>query len=200
MSLNNFQNLNIYDECELIACKLVRRANYNGFGLSLSNLNKKMLDGTVKDNQITTPPVITFVECGSPSDFGGLKKDDLLLEINGVSVIGQYNLKIAQLLRTAGNSIELLVNRRKVNETLNRNNDYFLIKNANLQLILSKDDFIYPVKVLCEIKLESGGAGIGLVLVRKVESLKNVVSAENNYPDDVEVSVLVVKEIGKLKK
>lgn len=61
----------------------------------------------------TSLPIITQVDPDSPAEQSGLKAGDIVLEINGKSTHGQPNSVIANLIRSAGRTIDFTVSRLK---------------------------------------------------------------------------------------
>lgn len=96
-------------ERDLIICVMRRRADQQGFGMSLStgykakNLDEKLMFPRVKT-----------IEPNSASDIADLKVDDLILEINGISTHKYTNEAIVNIIRNSGDEIQLLVAREKV--------------------------------------------------------------------------------------
>lgn len=106
LDLRYFEKYNIIIE---------RRSDYNGIGMSLStavNPVKRLveLDPEIEINDITLP-IVQLIANNSPAEASGLQQNDIILEINGASTIGQVNWTIANMLSSSGNKIELLVGR-----------------------------------------------------------------------------------------
>ena len=64
----------------------MQRANYTGFGFVLINNEK-------------SPHQIESVVANSPAFLGGLKKDDYLITVNGVNVVGEQYTKTVALIK-----------------------------------------------------------------------------------------------------
>ncbi len=60
-----------------------------------------------------TLPVITSIDADSPAELSGLRRGDLILEINGKATNGQSNKKVGDWIKNSANSIEFLVSREK---------------------------------------------------------------------------------------
>lgn len=99
----------------IINCTLKRRSDYQGFGISLSANSKQISKAT--DEKLYVP-IITNVEPNSPGEYAGLLKNDLILEINGVSTYKQSSETIANMIRSSGEQVQLVISRdkTKINE------------------------------------------------------------------------------------
>jgi C-terminal processing protease CtpA/Prc len=78
-------------------------------------LSVEMTEGSIgvdkKKKKVGMQQVVTRVDSRSPSERAGLKKGDVILEVNGHSTQGQSNKKVVSWIRNSFRVIEFLVKR-----------------------------------------------------------------------------------------
>lgn len=85
-------------------CHLVKWPNFDGYGFNLHADKKRQ------------GHFIGQVDPGSPAELGGLRKNDRLLEVNGLSVEGESHREIIERIKHDPTQVELLVIDREADE------------------------------------------------------------------------------------
>ena len=121
---NNVREVSV-DE-ELISITIKKTDSNKGYGMSLSVPNPNL--------NTSSFPVITKIEINSPAENFGLKKDDQLVEINGNNTLKKSNPLITDYIRSSGDTLRLLVRRKRDNSLSNTQRLRSSTKNSNVEV------------------------------------------------------------------
>ncbi|CAM6001850.1 unnamed protein product [Sphagnum balticum] len=98
------------DDLDLLKLQ-IRRKEGEKLGISLADAKSaKKIRGSSRDGDDELP-LITAVDSGTPADRAGVRKGDILVEINGKSVIGKSTAQIGQMIGKG--DVEFTVKRDK---------------------------------------------------------------------------------------
>ncbi|XP_077549674.1 uncharacterized protein LOC144162847 [Haemaphysalis longicornis] len=89
-------------------CQLCKWPNFDGYGFNLHADKKRQ------------GHFIGQVDAGSPAELGGLRKNDRLVEVNGLSVEGESHREIIDRIKQDPSRVELLVVDRETDEAFAR--------------------------------------------------------------------------------
>ena len=102
-SLDPFTNY--ISESQVESYRINAQGRYEGLGILVGSIDKSV--------------TITDVTEGGPADEAGLKVADLILEVNGVNVVGKSDEEVNQIMRgAAGTNVDIKVKRPTTNKTL----------------------------------------------------------------------------------
>ena len=125
-----------FDNHEIIMLTLTHDKN-KSLGLALKPNRSSSLSSTKsnkskknkKDDQHF--PIVTTIDKDSPAEHGGLRSGDNILEINGKPTNGLSSKKIAELIKSSGEAIEILIKREKKEDEIEIDNEQ-LRQNADI--------------------------------------------------------------------
>lgn len=112
-----------FDNHEIIMLTLTRDKN-KSLGLSLKPSRSASLSSNKSSKSKKSKkeeahfPIITTIDKDSPAEQTGLRPGDNLLEINGKPTNGLSNKKIADLIKSSGDAIEIMIKREKKDEEI----------------------------------------------------------------------------------
>ncbi|KAK8767069.1 hypothetical protein V5799_006153 [Amblyomma americanum] len=89
-------------------CRLSKWPNFDGYGFNLHADKKRQ------------GHFIGQVDAGSPAELGGLRKNDRLVEVNGLSVEGESHREIIERIKQDPGHVDLLVIDRETDEAFTR--------------------------------------------------------------------------------
>jgi len=112
-------------------CHLYKRSHFDGYGFNLYKKTREELH------------IIGSLEPGSPGLDGGLRQDDVLIEVNGVNVEKIKHQDVVEKIRELPTQVSLLVIDKKTNSK--RKKKFIKISSSDPNVVLIYSEKISPI-------------------------------------------------------